>query len=98
MDFLLRRAPTSPLEARTFHCPATAINLDTEIAGVFWFYFCWRTMAQLFPEGLRFSVHVHFETEDQLLHEDEEPEDEGGFRDDDAMWDDEGDGEEAEPT
>lgn len=64
MDFLRNRfLPLNPIEARKFHCPSTALNLDREIAGVFWFYFCCRTIAQLFPGGLHIEVHVYIETE-----------------------------------
>lgn len=61
MDFIRNRLPDCPLEARKFHCPATALNLDGEIAGAFWIYFCCRVMAQLFPGGLHFQVHLQIE-------------------------------------
>lgn len=83
MDFIRNRfLPLNPLDARKFHCPSTALNLDREIAGVFWLYFCIRTIAQLFPGGLHIEVHVYIETDsgpdaDQEDGEVEEDEDEG---------------------
>ena len=63
MDFIRNHLPLCPLESRKFHCPAIALNLDSEIAGVFWIYFCCRTIAQLFPGGLHIEVHVYIETD-----------------------------------
>lgn len=94
MDFIRNHLPICPLEARKFHCPAIALNLDSEIAGVFWIYFCCRTIAQLFPGGLQIEVHVYIETENngqEAGHEEEhaaddwEVDDDVGVVGDDAM-------------
>lgn len=77
MDFIRNHMPDCPLQARKYHCPATALNLDSEIAGVFWIYFCGRTIAQLFPGGIQFEVHVHIEMNEnenaeEVAHADDE--------------------------
>lgn len=69
MDFIRSHLPLCPLDARKFHCPATALNLDCEIAGVFWIYFCCRTIAQLFPGGIQIEVHVYIDTENNEQEE-----------------------------
>jgi hypothetical protein len=69
MDFIRNHLPDCPLQARKYHCPATALNLDSEIAGVFWIYFCGRTIAQLFPGGIHFEVHVQIEMNENEIAE-----------------------------
>ena len=77
MDFIRSRLPADPLQARALQSPATALNLDCEIAGVLWLYFCGRTIAQLFPGGIHIEVHVYVETEQEPEPEPDDEHDAG---------------------